>query len=552
MASHAHAAPTAAAGAGGIWLYRPSVDLLLGAGVGYLVSIPVLAIISGFSGVGQWPLALFALLTLLISGPHYGATILRVYEHRRDRRRYAVFAVWATLGLCALFVVGLHDALVGSLLVTLYVSWSPWHFSGQNYGLALTFLRRRGVVVEPRAKRFLYASFMLSFVQWLLVLHGGGNYVVAVGSLPGAGATIDFMPLRIPAGIVEVAVPLTALAYVLSLAGAGASLLRSARLRDLGPCVCLVAVQALWFAVPALALTAGAPLTGLAFAIIWISAAHGVQYLWVTSYYARREDPSLRLAPYLARTFLAGSTVTILPGLIFAPGFLGKVPWDMGLAILLISVVNLHHFILDGAIWKLRDGRVARLLLRDSAAEEEASPTRPARRSGFRLAMAVLGIASLGIAGVDAWQRELVLNRAGKEDVDRAIRASQWLAWIGRESPSLHVQMAKLLWRSDRPDAAVAELRRSLELHPTPDAWVGLGSMYTSEGRWPEASEAFGAVLVENPDHMMALVGASHAWLQQGRPDLARQSLEHAQVLAPRDATIAELLRRAIAAERAP
>ena len=32
--------------------------------------------------------------------------------------------------------------------------------------------------------------------------------------------------------------------------------------------------------------------------------------------------------------------------------------------LLVASVVNLHHFVLDGAIWKLRDGRVARVLLR--------------------------------------------------------------------------------------------------------------------------------------------------------------------------------------------
>jgi hypothetical protein len=162
MVSQVHTPPTAAAGTAGGWLYRPSVDLLLGAGVGYIVSVPLLAIGSEVWGVGQWSLPLFAFFTLLISGPHYGATILRVYEHRRDRRRYALFAVWATLVLCALFVLGLHDVLVGSLLVTLYTSWSPWHFSGQNYGLALTFLRRRGVEVEPRASRLKHGSLSLT------------------------------------------------------------------------------------------------------------------------------------------------------------------------------------------------------------------------------------------------------------------------------------------------------------------------------------------------------------------------------------------------------
>jgi tetratricopeptide (TPR) repeat protein len=163
--------------------------------------------------------------------------------------------------------------------------------------------------------------------------------------------------------------------------------------------------------------------------------------------------------------------------------------------------------------------------------------------------MAVLGVASLGIVAIDVWQRDRVLAWAGGENEDRMIQAMQWLAWIGRESPSLHVHVARALGRSDRPDAAIAEFQRSLELHPTPAAWVGLGQVYAKEGRWTEASGAFAAVLSENPDHMSALAGASHAWLRLGRPDLARKSLEHARSLAPGDARIERLLQRAIAAE---
>ena len=548
MASYTHAAPTVAAGAGGGWLYAPSTDLLLGAGIGYVVSIPLLALASELWGVGEWPVAVVALLSLLISGPHYGATILRVYEHRRDRRKYALFAVWATVALCGLFVLGLHSVLVGSLLITLYASWSPWHFSGQNYGLALTFLRRRGVAIEPLAKRLLYASFALSFVLWLFVLHGE-KYVANVASAPGIGSSLlEFMPLRIPTRILEVAVPLTAFGYALSLAGAAILLRRRARLRDLGPAACLLVVQALWFAVPGILLVAGAPLEGLAFAVIWVSAAHGVQYLWVTSYYAKREDPSHRLAPYLGRALLAGSTVNIIPGLIFAPALLGRIPWDMGLAILLFAVVNLHHFVLDGAIWKLRDGRVARLLLRDSPPEAEAPAMAAPRRSRFRAAIAVLGVASLGIAAIDLWQREFVINR-GEQDVSRAIRASRWLAWIGRDPPGLHSDVARMLAEQRRPEAAVAEFQRSLELYPTPNAWVGLGRVYASRGRWEEASQAFAAALAENPDHLSALGGFSQASMRLGRPDLARRSLEHARSLDPADPQIQAMLRRAIAAE---
>lgn len=552
MVSHAQAGPTAAGGASDGWLYGRGTDLLLGAGVGYVVSIPLLALASDLWDVAGWSIAAAALLSLFISGPHYGATILRVYEQRDDRRKYALFAVWATLALCALFFFGLHNALVGSLLITLYATWSPWHFSGQNYGIALMFLRRRGVDVDSRAKRLLHASFLLSFGLWIVAMHGQ-RYAVTVPTMPGADAPMyRFLPLGIPDGVVEVAIPLLALAYALCLAAAVARLHRSAGLRALGPSLCLLTVQGLWYVLPALAMRAtGAQLNGLAFAVIWISAAHAAQYLWVTSYYAKREDPSHRLAPYLGRALLAGSTVTILPGLIFAPGLLGTIPWDMGLAILLVSVVNLHHFVLDGAIWKLRDGRVARFLLRNPTSESGAIPTPIPRHSVFRAAMALLGVVSLTIAGTDLWQREFVINRAD-DDLQRILRASQRLGWVGRQNPALHVHVARVLASRDEMDAAAAEFQRSLDLHPTPAAWVGLGRVHAGRGEWSEASDAFAAALAENPEHLPALVNAGRAWIVLGRPDLAKRALDRARVQAPQSAEIQELYRRATAAETDP
>ena len=552
MASRAHVAVTAlgsgTGATGGGWLYGPSTDLLLGAGLGYVASIPLLALVSGVSGLRDWPVLIPILLSLFISGTHYGATILRVYEQRRDRRKYALFAVWTTVALCVLFVAGANNVLIGSILVTLYVVWSPWHFSGQNYGVALMFLRRRGVVVEPAAKRWLYLSFVLSFVMWLFILTGERYVtpgVVARTTLPDASALIYHLPsFRIPPRVLEIAVPLVALAYVGSLAATGALLLRNARsARDLAPAAGLVAVQALWYSLPVVLLVvADSPLNGLAWTAVWVSAAHGLQYLWVTSYYAKQEDPSHRIGSYLARALLAGSTVTILPGLLVAPGLLGSVPWDLGLGLLLVSVVNLHHFILDGAIWKLRDGRVARLLLNDAPAPPASVPAPDARPSRLRVAMAVLGVASLAIAGSDVWLREFVIGRAG-EDLPRRAQGLEQLAWIGRDSPPAHTRLAWQLVQRDEPEAALTEFQRSVELHPSAEAWVGIGYLHGIHERWPEASEAFAAALAEDPDHVFALVNSSRVAIRLGRPDQARAALEHARTLAPQNAAIAELLR---------
>ena len=60
---------------------------------------------------------------------------------------------WAPLGVFALLVVAIPSAYVGAIMVTVCLTWSPWHYTGQTYGLAVMFLRRRGVSVEPAVKR---------------------------------------------------------------------------------------------------------------------------------------------------------------------------------------------------------------------------------------------------------------------------------------------------------------------------------------------------------------------------------------------------------------
>ncbi len=46
---------------------------------------------------------------------------------------------------------------------------------------------------------------------------------------------------------------------------------------------------------------------------LWISAAHSLQYLWVTLHYARQGDATTRLPSYLARTTLVGNAAFVVP-----------------------------------------------------------------------------------------------------------------------------------------------------------------------------------------------------------------------------------------------
>jgi hypothetical protein len=97
------------------WLFGPLPDLLFGCGVLYALAFAAHTV-AGPAIRGVTPSFLLPLLLLVLSTPHYGGTLVRVYDQRRDRQAYVVFAVWVTLALFALFVVSLSNALLASIL----------------------------------------------------------------------------------------------------------------------------------------------------------------------------------------------------------------------------------------------------------------------------------------------------------------------------------------------------------------------------------------------------------------------------------------------------
>ncbi len=522
------------------WFFGPAPDLLLGCGLLYGLFFALQAA-AGPAMRETAPYAWLPLLTLVFGAPHYGATLLRVYERRADRRKYVIFAVYLTAALAVLFVAGLHEAWIGSLLVTVYLTWSPWHYSGQNYGIAVLFLRRRGVPLPQRAKRLLYGSFALSYALTFLVLHaetGGQAYV------PGSydGTVFRLLSLGIPR---EVHVPLFLLVeagYLACVAGAFWMLIPHARGRDLMPTACVVLVQAAWFAVPTVATEFGAfqglePLSRdhRAYAFMWVALGHFLQYLWITTYYAAAsESPAGRLR-YLVRALFAGAAIWVLPTLFFAPGLLGSLPFDVGLGLLTASVVNLHHFILDGAIWKLRDGAIARVLLRDPGADAPPGAPPPARRIGLRAGLLAAGAAAWALSVALLVDSERAKSALDQGDLARFAASVERRARVGRDSPVARLRLARHALRKGDSATALANARRSRELHPSADAWLVEGAAHHQRGEWEAALAAYRAALALEPERVEALRRVGLLWYRLGRSTEAREALERAVALAPED-----------------
>ncbi len=548
-------AVTAASPQPNSWLYGPGWDLLLGCGGAYALLFALLVVTGPYLREGT-PTILVPLVALIVGTPHYGATLLRVYEHRRDRRSYALFSLWATLLVIAVFVAGLWVSAVGVFLLTLYLSWSPWHYTGQNYGISVMFLRRNKVELEGNDKRWLYATFGLSFLLVLVIMHAAGGSPTAQADYE-AGA-IGFHPLGIPSAVVDVLVPGLVVAYVVALGVVAVRLLRRAPARALAPAGLLVLTQALWFSIPFfLRFLEVHPVRVEALDwdfrlhyFLWIAAGHQIQYLWVTSYYARQSSGWPGYVPWYGKALGAGAGAWMLPALLLGPLAFGPLSMDLGLALLIASAVNVHHFILDGAIWKLK-GRIAEVLIRSG---RDATDDDKRSWLGAGLRPAVWSACALGLFlfVLQVVQTESVRRSEERNDLE-AVRAG-WdrLALFGLDEAGGRLRLARGLLERGDVVAARREFERTVELGSLPGAWDGLAETQARLGDWAAAAQTCERGLERWPDNVLLLAHGAEAWRRAGDPARALPLIERAAELSPDNAAVRASLQRIRSAASRP
>jgi len=229
---------------------------------------------------------------------------------------------------------------------------------------------------------------------------------------------------------------------------------------------------------------------------------------------------------------------------LFAPYALGTLPYAGGLILLVAAVVNIHHFVLDGAIWKLRDGRIARILLRSEQIRTPTSP--PPRRGVVAPAIWVAGAACAAIFVLDTWERTYGYAEAwAQKDSARMQAAARRLAWVGRDEPELHYRLGALLAAEQRFAEATGQFERSIALEPSAHAWTALGEMQELRGELQEAAASYDAALAIAPDHVPALQRSGRLLLRLGQRAPARARLQQALALDPGNPLTAQALRAA-------
>ena len=522
------------------WIFGPTVDLLVGCGAW---SLPLLVITYYLNQQDAVHLSFaFYFLGVFCNQPHYMATVYRAYHSPTDFNQYRFFTIYVTVFiLLTAVIVHLAPALFPWLL-TFYLTWSPWHYSGQNYGISMMLIRRTGAKLTDQQRNFIWWSYLASYAVWFFALHNTGTPALA-----------NLIVLPIPQDYARLA-ELFFLAVYLGAGIAGhAPLIRQVGMRALAGPLVLFTTQFLWFLLPELLRAT----TSLEFPATYSSAGilafmHCAQYLWITSYFAQKESAApgadagagrpagFRFWPYYL-ILIIGGIALFIPGPWVASRVFG---YDLVESFFIFTaLINLHHFILDGAIWKLRDGRIARLLLgRNPPAVDPAdapATTGPSRwawfagaSTGARALRWSLVILLLGLALVDQAQFWLTLKTSGQPELTLAQR-------LNPRDTRVYFQTAKQLVTAGKPDEAMTELRRVIAINPrNAPAQHLLGELLFKSGDTRAALEHYDRMAVLfKPDHVM-LVNSGVLAAKQGDTAKSLERFEAALRLSPHDTSL--------------
>ena len=334
--------PIAAAATRSPYFVNRWVDASL---IGGLSIITWLGLRAFYTGADTKPLVTIALiLSLFVNFPHFSATVYRLYQSSEHTRQFPVTA-WGVPFIIfgAVFACFWQPEAVAPYFLLLFFFWSPYHYSGQTVGITMVYARRCGFPIGRRERLALSAFVFSAFVY-------GATHMQENG-------LTDFYGMSVPilAFPVWMAPATQAVMCAGALAFAGFAVAWCLAQRRLFPPIVLLPAVAhfVWF-VP------GASLKSF---LIMIPLFHSLQYLLIALVVqlklridAEGAERSWRRVcaealRWGARNVTGGVLLFIALPLCFA--WL-PLPF-LTIAGIMAAAVNVHHFFVDGVIWKLRD-----------------------------------------------------------------------------------------------------------------------------------------------------------------------------------------------------
>jgi len=320
---------------------HPALDyLVIGGGLSLLFTAVVALRAQSLEAIDATTLAL---LLLGCNAAHFASSTVRLYTKPGAEQTWP----FLTRVVPLLFLVVLTLALalpegLGAPIQKLYLTWSPFHYAAQAYGLCVMYSYRSGCALRPSDKRWLRWACLLPFIHYFCTAPTVGLDWLLAGL--GLESRAWLVSLRESVGPLLVGLALLAPLLVYALLRRG----RGQPMPLIGPL--LMISNGIWWLVLL-------PLD----AFVWATVFHGIQYLGIVLVFHVRDQlarPGNRHGPlthalrFYAMSLLLGFALfQVLPQGYVLAGF-GMVES----VLLVVAAINIHHFVVDAFIWRLRPG----------------------------------------------------------------------------------------------------------------------------------------------------------------------------------------------------
>ncbi len=343
------------------WILNPSVDLFFCCGgLLWLMYLANLLFKSSLP-VANGPLIILAIAgTHILSETHTAATLERLHESEPTRKALSSFGLIASVVCFLLAAASLVTPGLPAIFAKIYLIWIVQHFMAQSYGIALIYCYKRNYIMNLWEKRIFKFAIDATIAYGILKQFTFKEWSVD----KFIGQTLPFWgPLPEPFfAVADWTLKIAVVAFVAMIAR---KFIIERKVFPLPAALVTVSGIAI-FTLPKSVTTS-----------LWVYVPafyHGSQYLVVSTSYCLKERGlpenvstaqvgKLLFKPttlkYFATLFIIG--VFIYGGL---PGLLQDFGFDYKIAFATIfCVINFHHFLIDAAIWRLRDPRVRKLLI---------------------------------------------------------------------------------------------------------------------------------------------------------------------------------------------
>lgn len=327
-------------------LVHPLVDFLVVGGLSILAYVWL----GFFSSIPEKTMYGVAAVLLWVGNwPHFAASAYRLYAEREPVKRYPFTALaLPVLVSMAAIAAFLWPKAWAPWLVKGFLWWSPYHFSGQTVGISLLYAKRAGVTVTAVERRVLSAFVLGTF----LFPQISGEATKAGGTYYG----IEYPTFGLPKLVGQA----TGLALALSALFLAYLIYR--RWKDGEsplPLWCWLPplTQFIWFV----------PGGHVERYYTLVPFFHGAQYLLVAGVMQarlRQARVGERSTKFTVKAIAKWFSINVAVGGLLFVALPGIVTWQTGrtaafCAGILGIAVQIHHFFVDGVVWKLRDPRVA-------------------------------------------------------------------------------------------------------------------------------------------------------------------------------------------------